>query len=77
MYSNQDKNKGEKLQFDNNLITFLTAIPGTKRKVRVVYGIGTGIGLTGIKSNKLENKILALSGEFENGNAYYNTPRPH
>ena len=69
LYDKED-NKGNKLQFDNNLITFLTAIPGTKRKVRVVYGIGTGIGLTGIKSNKLEDKILALSGEFENGNAY-------
>ena len=70
LYSGQDNNKGDKLQFEDNLITFLTAVPGTTRKVRVVYGLGTGIGLTGIKRNKLEKQILALSGEFEEGIAY-------
>jgi hypothetical protein len=70
LYSKDTKTKGNKLQFDTSLISFLTAVPGSKRAIRLVYGIGTGIGLTGIKSNNLENQILALSGEYEEGIAY-------
>ena len=70
MYTNREENKASKLQFDTTLIPFLAAVPGTQRKLRIVYGIGSGIGLTGIHNNNLENKVLALSGEYEEGISY-------
>ena len=70
LYSNPEENKSDKIQFDDKLYTYLTAIPGSTRKIRLIYGIGSGIGLTGITKNKLENAILALTGEYEEGIAY-------
>ena len=70
LYSNVDENKANKLQFNTHLMPFLAAIPGSVRRLRVVYGIGTGIGLTGIHSNKLENTLLTLTGEHEEGVMY-------
>ena len=70
LYSNRNENKANKLQFDTTLIPFMSAVPGTTRKVRIVYGVGSSIGLTGIQSNNLENKVLALSGEYEEGISY-------
>ena len=70
LYSNVDENKANKLQFNTHLMPFLAAIPGSVRRLRVVYGIGTGIGLTGIHSNELENTLLTLTGELEEGVMY-------
>ena len=70
LYSNTEENKADKIQFDDKLYTFITAIPGSTRKIRLIYGLGSGIGLTGITKNKLEKTILALTGEYEEGIAY-------
>ena len=70
LYTDTEENKANKMQFDTHLVPFLAAVPGTSRKLRVVYGIGTGIGLTGITNNALETKVLALSGEHEDGITY-------
>ena len=70
LYTNIEENKADKLQFDNDLVTFLVAVPNSVRKVRLLYGLGTSIGLTGIHDNDLEGTILALSGEFEEGIAF-------
>ena len=67
LYSPEDNNKANIIHFDTSLIPFLTAVPGTTRKVRLIFGIGTGIGLTGIQKNDLDSKILALLGEYEEG----------
>ena len=70
LYTNTEENKATKLQFDTNLVPFLAAVPGTPRHLRIIYGLGTGIGLTGITTNSLETKILALTGEHEEGLTY-------
>jgi hypothetical protein len=59
--------KGDKatLNLDTTLVPFLIAIPGNTRKVRMVFGVGTGFGLNGISTNALESSVLCLSGEFE------------
>ena len=67
LYDNDEDNKAQKLNFDTDLIPFLTAVPNSTRGIRLVYGIGNGLGLTGIHKNDLDNKILALSGEYEEG----------
>jgi hypothetical protein len=65
LYTKMKENKANKLQFDNDLVPYITALPGSTRKVRLIYGLGSSIGLTGIHDNELEDKILALTGEFE------------
>jgi hypothetical protein len=65
LYTKVKENKATKLQFDNDLVPYITAVPGSDRKVRLIYGIGSSIGLTGIHDNDLKDKILALTGEFE------------
>ena len=52
-----------KLAHDTTLVPFLVALPGNTRKVRIVYGIATGFGLTGLNINPLQTNILALTGE--------------
>jgi hypothetical protein len=70
LLTKKNENKANKLQFNNDLIPFITAVPNTNRKVRLVYGVGSSIGLTGIHDNALEEKILALTGEYEAGIAF-------
>jgi hypothetical protein len=70
LYEDNIDNKIQKLNFDTDLIPFLVAVPNSVRKVRLVFGLGNGTGLTGIHPNELENKILALSGEYEEGVTY-------
>jgi hypothetical protein len=70
LYNNTDEIKANKLQFDNDLVTFIVAVPNSVRRVRLLYGIGSSIGLTGIHNNDLEDKVLALSGEYEKGIAF-------
>jgi hypothetical protein len=53
------------LNLDTSLVPFLIAIPGNTRRVRVLYGVGTGFGLKGIHENPLQENILALTGEAE------------
>jgi hypothetical protein len=53
------------LNLDTTLVPFLIAVPGNTRKVRVVFGIGSGLGLNGINENPLHNRVLALHGEHE------------
>jgi hypothetical protein len=67
IYNEDNINTANSLQFDTNLVPFLMAVPGTTRTLRLVFGVGTGIGLTGIHSNDLERKVLALTGEYEEG----------
>ena len=67
LYNEEEENKASKIHFDTQLIPFLAAVPGSPRQVRLVFGLGTGLGLTGINSNTLDTKILALSGEYEEG----------
>ena len=70
LYTKVSENKASKLQFDNELVPYIAAVPGSTRKVRLIYGLGTSIGLTGIHDNDLEDKILALTGEFEEHVSY-------
>jgi hypothetical protein len=39
-------------------------------KSKIVYGVGSSLGLTGINTNNLENMVLALSGEYEKDISY-------
>jgi hypothetical protein len=67
LYQEDNVNKADKIHFDTDLIPFLAAVPGSPRQLRLVFGVGTGLGLTGIHSNTLDTRILALSGEYEAG----------
>jgi hypothetical protein len=53
------------LNLDTTLVPFIIAVPGNTRKVRVVFGVGSGFGLNGINENPLQNTVLALHGEHE------------
>jgi hypothetical protein len=53
------------LNLDTTLVPFLIAVPENTRKVRVVFGIGSGFELNGINTNPLQNSVLALHGEHE------------
>ncbi len=55
------------LNLDTSHVPFLIAIPGNTRKVRVVFGVGTGFGLNGIGPNPIQSNVLALAGEYEAG----------
>ncbi len=55
----------ETLNLDTTLVPFLIAVPGNTRKVRVVFGIGSGFGLNCINDNPLQNSVLVLHGEHE------------
>jgi hypothetical protein len=55
----------ETLNLDTNFTPFLIAVPGNTRNVHLVFGLGTGFGLSSIKANALQNNFLALAGEFE------------
>jgi hypothetical protein len=70
LYTNKEENKANKLQFDTKLFLFIAAVPGSIRKVRVVYGIGSSIGLMGMHSNEFDNKVLVLSGEHDTDITY-------
>jgi hypothetical protein len=70
LYTNKEENKANKLQFDTKLFPFIAAVPDSIRKVRVVYGVGSSIGLTGMHSNEFDDKVLALSGEHETDITY-------
>ena len=56
------------LDLDTTITPCLLAVPGSgQRSARVVYGLGTGAGATGIKDNDLHSNFLALTGELEDG----------
>jgi hypothetical protein len=61
-----DKTDTSTLNHDSNATTFLISLP-KMRKVRVLYGIGTGLGINGILPNPIESNILALYGDVEKG----------
>ena len=42
---------------------FLVIIPGTSKKVRVVYGVGTGKGINGLNTSPIDENIMALTGD--------------
>ena len=45
-------------------------MPGSAQcDLRVVYGLGTGAGATGIRDNPLHSSFLALTREYEKGTA--------
>lgn len=56
------------LDLETTLVPFLLAVPGQgQRNVRVLYGLGSGAGATGIRENELKDSFLALSGEYIDG----------
>lgn len=54
------------LNHDPNAIAFLISLPKS-RKVRVIYGIGTGLGINGILPNPIESNVIAMYGNVEKG----------
>ena len=48
-------------------VPFLICVSDSPHEVRVVFGVGTGCGLDGLGTNPIEDKILALQGEHEEG----------
>ena len=61
-----DKTDTSALNHDTNATSFLISLPKS-RKVRVLYGIGTGLGINGILPSSLDSNILALFGNVEKG----------
>jgi hypothetical protein len=57
------------LNTENTPYTFLVHIPGTRR-LKVCYGIGSGISFGGIKGSSINDKALALSGDYNPGVKY-------
>jgi hypothetical protein len=61
------------LNINTNKTSFLVAVPDSIRKVRLIYGTGTGCGLYDIGENPMEDSILTLHGEYEHGAAFPST----
>ena len=49
--------------------TFLVHIPGTRR-LKVCYGMGSGVSFGGLKGSTINDKALALSGDYQAGVRY-------
>lgn len=52
------------LNSDTSKVPFLTIIPGTTNKVRVLHAIGTGKGCNGINPSSIDENIMALHGDI-------------
>ena len=48
-----------------SILPFIISIPGCTHQVKVLYGIGTSSGLTGLNANKLGDDVLALYSELD------------
>ena len=48
---------------ERRLVPFLIIVPGNSKKVRVVYGIGTGKGTNGLEPAAIDHNIMALMGD--------------
>ena len=57
------------LNTENIPYTFLVHIPGTRR-LKVCYGIGSGVSFDGLKGSSINDKALALSGDYNPGVKY-------
>ena len=56
------------LDLKNTITPCIIAIPGSgQHNVRVVFGLGTGAGVSGIRENDLKSSLLALTGEYIDG----------
>jgi len=60
------------LNSDTRITPFLVIIPGSSKKVRVVYGLGTGKGLNGLHASPIDENIMALAGDLTS-TSYPNT----
>jgi hypothetical protein len=61
------------LNINTSNTSFLIAVPDSIRKVRLIYGVGTGCGLYDFGENPLEDSILALHGEYDQGASFPST----
>ena len=61
------------LNINTSKTSFIIAVPDSIRKVRLVYGVGTCCGLHDIGENPMEDSILALHGEYEQGASFPST----
>ena len=56
------------LDLETDVTLCMVAIPGqNQRTVRIIYGIGTGAGASGIKDSAIKANFLALTGEWVDG----------
>ena len=57
----QDSRIIDNLNVDASLTPFLINVPDNRRKLRVLYGVGTGCGLNGLGSNPLHPLHCSVS----------------
>ena len=65
LINDKDAPKLETLSQATAIIPFIISAPGRSRQVKVIYGLGTSFGLTGLMANELGDDILALKGELD------------
>ena len=64
----EDRADHRLLNLETTITPSILAVPGSgQRNVRVVYGLGTGAGATGIRDNPLKSNFPVLTGEIEDG----------
>ena len=63
-----DKADYRLLNLETTITSCMAAVPGSgQRNLRILFGLGTGAGATGIRDNALTNNFLALHGEIDPG----------
>ena len=65
LFNDEEAPALETLNQAMSIIPFLLPLPSRNRACRVVYGIGSGSGLTGLIANDLGDDVLVLYGEIE------------
>ena len=67
-FMKQDEVDVTLLDLETDVTPCMVAIPGqNQRTVRIVYGLGTGAGASGIKESTIKDNFLALTGEWVDG----------
>ena len=59
----------EILNAETTTYTFLMHVPGT-RSLKVCYGMGSGVSYGGLRGSTINDKALALSGDYQEGTKY-------
>ena len=58
------------LQHNDVPTAIVLPLPTAERRVRILIGIGSGYGVNGITPSPINDKLLALHGEFQQGSTF-------
>ena len=68
-FISQQNTDAEILNAEKTPYTFLMHVPGT-RSFKVCYGMGSGVSFGGLRGSTINDKALALSGDYQEGTKY-------